>query len=405
MSHFTHSTSFPRILILSIAAVLLTVVAPTTGAQEFSKTIIVNPVGDEAANGTALLQAVDGIAPTWSNRIIVWIEPGVYDLQDQSLMMKPYMSLRGSGSEVTVIQGNAQDMGSFSFIKGLIHGADHSSLKDLTLSCIPDEAAERGACIHMVNNNASPAISNLAIESSGYGSHWGIRNNYSSPTLENVSISVRGTMNNYAVVNSTSSFPTIRRGEISASGGAYHNSAIFNRSNGLPEVIDDMEIFAADGMEAYAIYNYTPSVTGRLEIVDSLLSAGNAQSTGAVVGGAFQLDARSSVFETSGTGSAILIGESGIVDVRDSELAASEMLAYGGQVRLGSVRLKGSGLIGAATSMSCAAVFSMDEPSKFFATECPTSDTSAAGGFYNSRARSKTTKSEMPIHPWSEQAQ
>ena len=80
MSHFTHSTSFPRILILSIAAVLLTVVAPTTGAQEFSKTIIVNPVGDEAANGTALLQAVDGIAPTWSNRIIVWIEPGVYDL-------------------------------------------------------------------------------------------------------------------------------------------------------------------------------------------------------------------------------------------------------------------------------------------------------------------------------------
>ena len=398
MSPAYRQSSFRRFALISIASAAL-MAAPgfaqsSFNPNAFTSTILVSPAGSPELNGKALLNAVDGADATDQAPQLVWVEPGVYDLGDAVLQLMPYLSIQGSGVEVTIIQGNAQALAGFDPAKGLIRGADHSSLKGLTLRCVPDEEQGRGACVHMVNANASPEISDVKIESQGYGSHWGMRNINGSPRLENVEIAVHGTINNYGVVNSVGSYPVLRRVEIAAADGQVHNSGLFNREGGLPLVIDDTEIFAAGGQEAFAVYNFTPSAGGTLEIVDSLLIARDAQDNGAVRDGAIRIEAQGSTFKVDAPGSAVYLSQHGEIDVRDSELSGSEVLAFGRDVRLGSVRLQGAGLVAAADTLSCAAVFSLGNQAEFFENTCP----AGADGIRSPR------RARIQHHPWSEQA-
>ncbi len=393
---FSINTTLTSIALLSLVA------APSLGQQRafapdgFKSTILVSPIGDATANGNALVGAVEQAKPDAERRLLIWVEPGVYDLGNQSLNLKPYLSVQGSGIGTTVIQGNAQDINNFDLNHGLVKGADHSSLKRLTLRCLPDEALQQGACIHIVNNGASPELSELSIESEGYGSHWGIRNSFSSPNVENVKISMHGTLNNYGMVSSISSYPTVRRAEITAADGQMHNAGIFNRDGGLPVVIDDTEIFVAGGQEAFGIYNYNASgAGGTLEIVDSLIIARNAQDNGAVRDGSMRLEGQGSTFEADAPGSAVFLSQYGEMDIRDSELSGSDVLAFGREVSLGSVRLQGEGTVEAAETLSCAAIFTLSPTAQFFENTCPT------GG---QGLTSSTTRVKLRPHPWSEQA-
>ena len=395
------TSSAMKATVVSIALLSFTAASSASQARSFApegfkSTIVVSPVGDASANGNALYGAVEQAKPDSDQPLQIWIEPGVYDLGDKSLTLKPYLSIQGSGIGATVIQGSAQDINTFDLTRGLVIGSDHSSLRGLTLRCLPDEALGQGACIHIVNSGASPDLGELSIESNGYGSHWGIRNTFSSPNVENVKISMHGSLNNYGIVSSLSSYPTIRRAEVTAADGQMHNSGIFNRDGGLPTVIDDTEIFAAGGQEAFGIYNYNASGNGgTLEVVDSLIVARNAQDNGAVRDGSIRLHAESSNFEAGTPGSAIFLSHSGEMDIRDSELTGSDILAFGSDVRLGSVRLSGEGTVEAAQTLSCAAIFTLSPTAQFFESSCPT------GG---QGVTASTTRVKLRPHPWSEQA-
>ena len=51
-----------------------------------------------------LREVVGGIAdPSASNPYLVKIEPGIYDLEADSLFMRPYVDIEGSGEGVTTI--------------------------------------------------------------------------------------------------------------------------------------------------------------------------------------------------------------------------------------------------------------------------------------------------------------
>jgi hypothetical protein len=73
----------------------------------FRNTIVLDVEGGSSAAGAALLAAVSGItSPSASNRWLVRLEPGTYDVGG-TLIMRSFVDIEGSGRGVTVILGSA----------------------------------------------------------------------------------------------------------------------------------------------------------------------------------------------------------------------------------------------------------------------------------------------------------
>ena len=70
------------------------------------RTVLVSPVpGDPIASGTALKNALAGISsPSSTNRWLLKIEPGIYQITGNSLLMRPWVDIEGSGIEQTIIR-------------------------------------------------------------------------------------------------------------------------------------------------------------------------------------------------------------------------------------------------------------------------------------------------------------
>src|SRR5690348_11115783 len=72
----------------------------------FTRTVVVSPNGTPVQNGLALLSAMNTISnsnPSVSNPWLLKLEPGQYDLGNQTLTLQPYVDLEGSGEGTTII--------------------------------------------------------------------------------------------------------------------------------------------------------------------------------------------------------------------------------------------------------------------------------------------------------------
>lgn len=99
----------------------------------FVSTRLVSPVGSEVANGNALKNAINSLSPSASNRWLVKIEPGVYDV-GTGFNLKSYMDIEGSGRETTVIKG---DVGSCcGTIVNAPSGLTNAELRDVRLQVV-----------------------------------------------------------------------------------------------------------------------------------------------------------------------------------------------------------------------------------------------------------------------------
>ncbi|HYD49571.1 MAG TPA: hypothetical protein VEB21_14540, partial [Terriglobales bacterium] len=95
-----------------------------------ARTVVVSPAGDALASGNALLAAFAGItASSCSNPYLLELEPGVYDLGTQHLVLKECVDIEGSGEQTTVIQGT----GSAAATTGTVVGANNVELRRLTV--------------------------------------------------------------------------------------------------------------------------------------------------------------------------------------------------------------------------------------------------------------------------------
>jgi hypothetical protein len=92
-------------------------------------TVVVSPIGTASENGTALLDALDGITTnSAATPFLLKLEPGVYDLGTSSLVMKAFVDIEGSGQGVTRIVAAVS-----SSISAAVQAATDAELRHLTV--------------------------------------------------------------------------------------------------------------------------------------------------------------------------------------------------------------------------------------------------------------------------------
>jgi hypothetical protein len=154
---------------LLIGSFLLAAAGASARPVNLVRTEVVSPVaGNPVASGARLLSAVADItAPSATNPWLVKIEPGVYDLDGQSLAMRPFVDVEGSGEGVTIVQSTVNSLGT-------MQGADHAELRGLTVlntaattaialrSSAAGFAASHVTCVAQGGSGSSTGLANFA---------------------------------------------------------------------------------------------------------------------------------------------------------------------------------------------------------------------------------------------------
>jgi hypothetical protein len=219
----------------------------------YTKTLVVGPAGSPAQNGAALLNALAGIVGASStNPYLLKIEPGIYDIDDASLQMQPYVDIEGSGENTTIITGNVDGPNS-----GTINGASNAELRFLTAQNTGGKTF--AIAIDNINSNASPKITNVTAIASGTPNNIGINIYSASPILTNVTAKAEapgGTYNHGVVnntVNSIDSSTVLKNVTATASGGTYNNG-VYN-TNSSSVVMRNVTATASGGTISNGVFN------------------------------------------------------------------------------------------------------------------------------------------------------
>ncbi|MDA8082762.1 MAG: hypothetical protein M0024_03770 [Nitrospiraceae bacterium] len=198
--------------VLCILSVLISDVSAndlilTPNNASIGNIVVVSPrAGSSAtANGTALLNTLAMIVDaSASNKYLIKLGPGTFNLGASMLSMKQYVDIEGSGKELTVITSSSDGTGT-------VHAGSTASRCTLRNLGINNTAATYAYAVY--NNAGLLFLDNVAIDAR-YGASYniGIFNDNSSLDMRNSGI-VTLTPNGWAIYNS---------------GTQYNNNQIFN---------------------------------------------------------------------------------------------------------------------------------------------------------------------------------
>lgn len=196
------------------------------GGKRAKRTVLVRPKSTETLSGTALLNALAGITDASStNPYLIIIEPGVYDLQSSSLVMKEYVDIEGSGESVTKITGDI-DVSS----GGVVEGADNTELRSLTVEHAGGSSVSNARAIY--NYGASPKITNVTVEVPGAPTVTrAVWNDGGSPVMTNVTVTATASGISCIGIDNDDSAAVMTNVTASATGGTV-NIAISNGGTG-----------------------------------------------------------------------------------------------------------------------------------------------------------------------------
>lgn len=363
----------PPLLFLFFAASLAMAQTPP-----YLRTVVVSPVaGDPVASGDALLAALDGIpSPSASDPWLLKIEPGIYDVGTQTLQMRPFVDIEGSGPQVTTIQGLGNDEVE-AMVRGVVQGADNAELRDLTVNARP--AAGRDLLLSIINISVSPSIRNVHTAAQSGTVCYGIRNLGSSPEIDQVSILTQCSAENNGIVNAgdlEASRPRIQRTEIKAIGASI-NRGIMNRDASLAVLVRDVQISVSGPSLNHGIasgHGAGGAVQGKeFHIEESaILASGGTQNAGIYIEEGNLRVEHSTV--NAGAGSSYSngirdVGGNGTARVQNSRINGTTNTIYSTfQVWAGASKLVGGPVFALGLS-KCAGVY--DENFDFFASTCP----------------------------------
>jgi hypothetical protein len=220
--------------------------------------VIVSPKpGDTAqANGTALLNTLAHITVVDNNRYLIKLGPGIYDIGANSLHMKEYVDIEGSGEKTTVVTGHID-----SDLSGVVRGANHAEIRFLTVQ----NTGGGTYAIAIYNLSISPKITNVTASASGGTlNNWAVFNYQCSATMTNVRASASGGTNNWGVLNSSdpsNAHSTMTNVTASASGGT-GNFGVYNQFSSPTMMNVTASAAGVDSAnDTMGVYNYQSSPT------------------------------------------------------------------------------------------------------------------------------------------------
>jgi hypothetical protein len=190
--------------------------------KHYLRTVIINPTGTAAQNGTTLLNALAAITDNATVPYLLKIEPGTYDLGSSRLVMKPNVDIEGSGEKVTLVTGLA----TINAINGVVQGVSNAEIRFLTIECNGGSTN----CTAFYNGGASPSITHVT------------------------SRALNGSIENIGIYNDLISSPIMRDVIASASGAGSVTYGIQNRSSSAPEMVN-VNATGSGGSTNHGIYD------------------------------------------------------------------------------------------------------------------------------------------------------
>jgi hypothetical protein len=306
-------------------------------------------------------------SPSATNRWLLKIEPGIYDVGATSLQMRSWVDIEGSGIGMTTIRG-----GNVTDYNATIHGASNAELRLLTV-----EASGNGTSIAMANySGASPRLYRVKFSSTGGGGVWGIRNSDSVPQIEDCEITV--------FRNDSFSLPAGRSSILHtkiAVSGASNNYGLYLSHGQFVSAIRDSQLDVSGGVTAYGIFagvDGPGSWLGQeyLQIRNTEINSGGGSSASyginiqAPAWISFEINGSKVWGHVSPTTYGIVQGGQGAVGIQGSSVTGfTKTLQAAGNVSIASTLLQG----GPATAqgwIGCMGVW--DENAIFYAQgSCP----------------------------------
>jgi hypothetical protein len=117
--------------------------------SKYANVIVVAKSGGDFTDPVAAVASISN--PSATNRYLVRIQPGVYDLGRTVIVMKNWVDIEGAGENSTVLTGFGAAAGQF---YTLVATASNSTLRSLTLQGTGTVGAVANPFLHMINNFA-----------------------------------------------------------------------------------------------------------------------------------------------------------------------------------------------------------------------------------------------------------
>lgn len=297
-----------------------------------SHTFTIGSGGTPGENGVALLAVRDVISnskPSAANPYLIKLEPGNYDLGNQSLSLLPFVDLEGSGEGTTVISSTVGH-GNIQFTKATLIAASNSevrSLKVINAGANPFQAAI------LIPASASNVLINHVVATvlGSTDTNVGLYSDGKNANIADSSFILSGNHSNYGFYHNSGNI-TLTNTILTAADGSFNNAAIFD--NG-------------DEFQILTINNSTLSATGKVfavaiwEADSSVINLNNTTLT------AFAIHAPANQGVADGI---IINGGNAIVNVTNSDITAIGTAQAYGIFNVGTAEIKRSSIFANATT-------------------------------------------------------
>jgi hypothetical protein len=194
----------------AVSAADKVVAIPFNSAKKLKNVLTVSATGGNFNDPVAAINFITNASA--ANPYLLLIGPGVYTLT-QPLVMKPYVTIAGSGKNATTLTGAISSASMDSFI---VSGADNATLRDLTVS---NTGGGKYSMAVSTNGHKSPVIKNVILNASGGTNNYGIYIVESSPAMTDVTINVSGGTENFGIYLMYYSSPAISNVTTNVTGG------------------------------------------------------------------------------------------------------------------------------------------------------------------------------------------
>ncbi|MDQ3864516.1 MAG: hypothetical protein M3317_13665 [Actinomycetota bacterium] len=219
-----------------------------------SRTVVVSPVGTDAENGTALINALAAISDaSQTKKYLLYVEPGTYDLGSATLQMKEHVDIEGAGELSTLITSG---VARFNVPAGTVLGADNAELRFLTVRNTGIGAVGSWSAA-ILNLATSPRLTHVTAEVIAVRSiNIGVFNALSAgtPIMTDVTATASGDATNIGVENVLCS-PTIKQSKLSGSNNSLLHARGGTTTIALTQLVGPIETSKGGAVRCFNNYD------------------------------------------------------------------------------------------------------------------------------------------------------